>query len=435
MRRNRIPFAAALLFSFVLTATGSLHAQNSWPGFLGADARYGLSELPTEWSESEGLAWSVDIPGYGQSSPVVQDGHIYLTSVDGKMKEKNLIHCFDLTGKLKWSHESVSSIQVENNVYTSRAAPTPVVNERGVIAFFESGDIFALTPDKELLWERHLVEDYGKITGRFGLGGSLAQSNGKVFVLADHEGPSYVLALDAATGETIWKTDREPRVAWSSPMVLNVGGTEQVVVSSAGSVDGYDPKDGKQLWSLSDVGGNTVASPIPFDNSAKNGRFLVGASQGRNGENSEGARRSNMAVEVKPDAGGFKAEVLWRNEEASSSFGTPIVYDGRAYYVNRSGGLFCINSETGETLYKQRIKESNWATPLGAGGRVYFFGKGGVTTVISASDSYEEVAENTLYESAGGGGPGNFGGEIQYGVAVVDQKIYVRTGKKLYCIK
>lgn len=436
---STVIFSGSLLF--FLSLTWSVQAQvaeeqsSSWPGFLGGAARDSVSSLPLEWSAESNLPWTVDLTGYGQSSPVVAEGKIYLTSVDGPMKERNLVHCLDLeSGELLWTHQSDSSIQVENNVYTSRAAPTAVADTNGVIAFFESGDIFALGPDKSLRWERHLVDDYGKIEGRFGLGSSLAQLPDRVFVLADNEGPSYLLALRKDNGETIWKAERESRVAWSSPMVLHVEGEPQVVVSSAGSVEGYDPETGEVLWSIDDVGGNTVASPVPADSDS--GRFLVGASAGRNGENTEGARRSNMAVQITREAdGSFKANVLWRNEEATSSFGSPVVYQERAYYVNRSGGMYCIDLASGETLYKHRIQESGWATPIGVGDRVYFFGKSGATTVIKASEEYEELAVNQLYESApGGGGPGNFGGEIQYGYAVADGKLLVRTGKKLYCV-
>ena len=419
------------------TATAQVAQETSaaWSGFLGGAARDSVTELPTQWSTSDNVQWSTELTGYGQSSPVIAGKQVYLTSIDGPMKERNLIHCLDLeSGEVLWTHQSDSSIQVENNVYTSRAAPTAVADDSGVIAFFESGDIFALGPDKSLRWERHLVEDYGKIEGRFGLGSSLAQLSDRVFVLADNEGPSYLLALNKETGETIWKAERSSRVAWSSPMILNVDGQPQVVVSSAGSVDGYDPDSGDVLWSIDDVGGNTVASPVPADQDS--GIFLVGASAGRNGENTEGARRSNMAVQVTKSAdGGYAADVLWRNEEATSSFGSPIVYAGRAYYVNRSGGMYCVDLESGETVYKQRIKESGWATPLGVGDRIYFFGKSGATTVIRATESYEEVAVNQLYESeAEAGGPGGFGGEIQYGYAVAGGKLLMRTGRKLYCV-
>lgn len=408
-------------------------AQADWPSFLGGTQRYEQSaKIPAKWSESEGLTWKSALPGHGQSSPIVVGNNIYLTAIEGPNKEKNLALCFDLeTGKQKWSKELSSSLLAKNDPYTSRAAPTPVADASGAYFFFESGDFIACAPNGDTLWERNLLKDYGKYEGRFGLGGSLCQDDDHVFVLADNDGPAYILALNKKTGETAWKQNRESRTAWSSPMMLNVGENMQIVVSSAGTIDGYDPATGNLLWTIDDVGGNTVASPVPFGDSS----FLVGASPGRNGENSAGARKSNMAVQVVAEGDGYSAKVLWRNEEVTSSFGSPMYYEGKAYYANRSGGLYCLNAQTGETVYKKRIEESNWATPYGINGNIYLFGQKGATTVIKAGDEFEELAVNRLWQPpADGGGPGGFNAEIQYGIAVVDAGLLIRTGSNLYFI-
>lgn len=142
-----------------------------------------------------------------------------------------------------------------------------------------------------------------------------------------------------------------------------------------------------------------------------------------------------MAIEIRRDGDNFQPVVLWRNEQATSSFGTPIVHQGFAYYTNRAGVLFCLNAETGETSYNTRIADSNWATPIGLGDQIYFFGRGGTTTVMAAGDRPKKLQENKLYEpAADGGGRGGFGGEIQYGVAVTPAGVLVRTGSKMYLI-
>ncbi len=424
-------FCLMLIALFAATATEVVRAD--WPGFLGGASRDQQTiAIPLTWSETAGAKWKSPLSGHGQSSPVVVGNNIYLTAVEGPNKETFLVMCVDLeTGKLRWTHKFDNSLQAKNDPYTSRAAPTPVADNQGVIAFFESGDMVALTTDGAVRWERKLMTDYGKYEGRFGLGGSLAQLDDRIFVLADNEGPSYLLAINKANGETLWKTPRDSRTSWSSPMIVTVAGQPQVVTSSAGSLDGYDPQSGVQLWTFSDVGGNTVASPIPFGE----GQFLVGASPGRNGENTEGALRSNMAVKIVKQGTNFVPEVMWRNEKASSSFGSPIVYRDKAYYVNRAGVLFCMNATTGETLYNARIKESVWATPLGIGDRVYFFGQTGTTTVVDAGEQFKELAANRLWVAAAdGGGPGGFNAEIQYGTALTDAGLLIRTGEHLFLI-
>lgn len=429
---NTYFIAATVALAAASSQCSTLHAD--WPSFLGGIERERQSvELPKTWSSTEGLAWKNGLQGHGQSSPVVVGETIYLTAIDGPQKERNMVFAYNSeTGEKLWEYVFANSIQVKNDPYTSRAAPTPAADASGVIAFFESGDIVALTPEGVVRWERKLIEDYGKYEGRFGLGASLAQLEDRVFVLADNDGPSYMLAMSKETGETLWKTDRTSRTSWSSPMILTVDGKPQVVASSAGTLDGYDPADGSLLWTMDDVGGNTVASPIAF----ADGCFLVGASPGRNGENSDGASRSNMAVRIAKEGNQYTSTVLWRNEEATSSFGSPIVYENRAYYVNRAGGMFCIDVNDGKLLYKARIKESTWATPLGASGRIYFFGQTGTTTVIKSGDEHEELAANRLWEpSVDGGGPGGFNAEIQYGVALCSRGLIVRTGENLYMIR
>ncbi len=412
----------------VLCGVHSSHAD--WPAFLGGQLRSSVpSDVPLQWSEEEGVRWQVDLTGYGQSSPVQIDDHIYLTAIDGPNKETNLVIAIDLkTGNELWKHESDSSLLAKNDVYTSRAAPTPVADAEGVYAFFESGNLIALTPSGDVRWQRDLISDYGKFVGRFGLGGSVAQLDDRIFVLADNEGPSYLAAFNKKDGEPIWKVDRSSRTSWSSPMILDVGGKSHVVVSSSGSIDGYDPSTGDLLWTIDEVGGNTVSSPLPFGD----GKFLVGASPGRNGENAEMAKQSNMAVEVVKQGDAYTTNVLWRNDKATSSFGTPIVHGGHAYYTNRAGVLFCIDVETGETIYTDRVGDSNWATPIGVDDRVYIFGKSGTTFVIASGAEKKSLAENKLWTPAKDAG--RFGGRVLYGVAPTESGFVIRSGDRLYLV-
>lgn len=421
----------SMLLALILMPSAVLQAD--WPGFLGGAARESASEFdpPVKWSPTQSIAWKTPLPGHGQSSPVLVGNRIYITAVEGPMKETNIVGCFDLkTGKNQWQKRFPSSLQVKNDVYTSRAAPTAVADDKGVIAFFESGNLISLDVDGNVRWQRDLVKDYGQYVGRFGLGGSLAELGDRVFVLADNEGPAYLAAFNKQTGETIWKTERTGRTAWSSPIVMMVDGEPQIIVSAAGSVDGYDPNTGVQLWSNKEVGGNTVASPTP----AGPGSFLIGASPGRNGENTAGAKQSNLMMRIAKTASGFSPEVVWRNTQATSSFGSPITHQGYCYFTNRAGVVYCIDSKSGETAFTGRLAESNWATPIGIRDRIYFFGKGGATTVLQAGGTKKVLAENKLWAPEGNAGPGGFAGEIQYGVAPTPNGFVIRTGSRLYLV-
>ncbi len=429
----RLAFCMAFLSMLAGTTLAPNETKADWPAFLGGDSREAAAGFkpPLTWTAEEGIGWQVPLPGHGQSSPVIIEDRIYVTAVEGPKKNNNLILCHSLSdGTLLWKRSYPSSLPVENNVYTSRAAPTPAADRTGVFAFFESGNLIALNGKGEVRWERDLIKDYGKYIGRFGLGGSVAQTDDSVIIVADNDGPSYIAAFDKGTGKTLWKTDRPSRISWSSPMMVKIEGKDQIVISSSGTVDGYDPADGSLLWSYDNVGGNTVPSTID----AGNGTFLVGASPGRNGEASEGAKESNLMMKIVAADGGFKPEIVWRNTDATSSFGSPILYKGHAYYTNRAGVLYCIDATTGETRYTARLAGSNWATPVAASGHIFIFGKDGKTSVMKAGPEKEMIAENQLWISNASGGRGGFGGEIQYGVAPTKNGFVVRTGTRLFLI-
>ena len=226
-----------------------------------------------------------------------------------------------------WHHQVKNSAPVENSLYVSRAAPTPVVDQERLVVLFESGDCVALTHEGQRLWQRDLAADYGPLVAKFGLAASPCQVADLAFVLLEHEGPGHLLALDKRTGETVWQANRSPRQSWSSPAIVYFQGAPQVVISSAGSVDGYQPLTGQLLWSFSGVGGNTGVTPIDCGQ----GRFLIGASAGRQGEHAEEAKVSNALMQIVPDGDGYAVKRLWIAADANPSWASPIVHQGLAY--------------------------------------------------------------------------------------------------------
>lgn len=437
-----------LLLALALSITAA-DTSAPWPGFLGAGpARTAVKGLPLTWSLTENIAWKAALPGHGQSSPVIAGDKVFVTSIEGPMKDKCLVTAVSLAdGKQLWQHAIDSSDKVKDSLYVSRAAPTPVVDSKHVYAFFESGDVVALTHDGKAVWQRSLSVDYGKFKNKFGLAASPVIVGPALILLVDDEGPSYLVALSLQDGTTLWKTERTSRTSWSSPGVIEVDGKPTIVCSSAGSVDGYDPATGARLWTYQEIGGNTSATPLDFGA----GRFLVGASAGREGEANAFAKKSNLAMTVELIDGKPTPKVLWRAEQAASTFASPMVYAGHAYWVNRAGVVYCYDIATGELKYTERVKQSSWATPLGVCDRVYFFGKDGITTVIRAGAKFEILAENQLWDpdaikpdpaaaekedtAERRAAAANFSGPVQYGIAALDGTLLIRTGEVLYCVR
>ncbi|MEM9940441.1 MAG: PQQ-binding-like beta-propeller repeat protein [Planctomycetota bacterium] len=387
-----LPLLIAMLA--VLPASGD-DDTDRWTGFRNEGTNISTaSELPVQWSPESGIAWERELPGYGQSAPLLWDGKVYLTAVRGPMKEESVVIALDAkSGETIWE-KSVSSSSEDANYYAkSRAAPTPVVDELGVYAFFEGGDVVGISHDGKLKWQRSLTKEYGEFENGHGLGSSLAQTENSVIVLIDHRGPSYLLAVDKKTGENRWKTDRESRSSWSSPVVADINGVQQVVISSNGTVDSYKADSGEQLWSVEQVGGNTIPSVTVVGN-----QIIAGAKPSERGGESE-IPQTTCCISV--DAGqSSKAEIAWRSRNAICHYASPLVVDGLVYSVNNVGVFCCTDLASGETLYRERTAGMCWATPMAADGHIYLFGKDGKTTVIQSGKQYKEVAVNDLWDMA-----------------------------------
>ena len=375
----------------ILAAPGD--ASDCWTSFRnGGPSRAATSSSPLVWSPDAGIAWQRELPGYGQSSPVVWGDTVFLTAVQGPMKEKCVVLALDVhSGEPRWIREFEATMQKASNFSASRAAPTPVVDPDGVYAFFESGNLVALTHEGELRWQRSLVEDYGEFQNGHGLGGSPADTPDALFLLIDHSGPSYLLSVEKATGKTRWKTDRESRYSWTSPIVVQQGGQTQVVVSSNGFVDGYEASTGQRLWTLEGVGGNTIPSPTSTGN-----RLFIGAAKSEFGP-SDGTAKS-CCLQLSEREADDQVTILWQTGKASSSYASPVVAGSCVYYVNKVGAVYCVDSATGEERYVERIDGPCWATPIVIGEHIYFFGKDGVTTVLKAGPEFSKVSSNALWD-------------------------------------
>jgi outer membrane protein assembly factor BamB len=449
------------------TAPGS-----NWPSFRGDGTNVTADKhLPTSWSPSENIAWRTELPGYGQSSPVVYGGKIFLTAVDGPQKEKLFVAALDaVSGKLAWTKEYASSQLGKNTPVMSRAAPTPVVDAQRVVAFFESGDLVALDHQGKELWKRALSKEYGAFKNNHGLASSPAQSDDTVFVLVDDMGAAYLLAIDKATGKNRWKADRKPRASWTSPVVTRQGEKTLVIISSNGSVTVYDAASGKELANVDEVVGNNIASATVAGD-----LIIVGASINRMKPDTEASARWNCALRLTLDGTKGQLATVWPGKKAISYQASPVVNGEEVYFVTPAGIVHCVDRASGEERYTVRLAEVCWATPVAAGDAVYFFGKSGITTVLKAGPKMEKLATNRLwtpddatkrFEAAKAkalkerppmpkDGEGKDGeekgprvspaqreaamlsavGDVVYGVAAAQGTFYIRTGTELIAVR
>ncbi|MDY3560713.1 PQQ-binding-like beta-propeller repeat protein [Gemmata sp. JC673] len=428
---------AALVLTLSLSTVLSAPAADAWPGFRGTGESIANGAYPTTWGPKGGIAWTADLPGYGQSSPVVWDGTVYLTAVEGENRDKGYVVALDAkTGKEKWRHTFEPTQKAKWGYTISRAAPTPCVDAGGVYCFFEGGNLIALTHAGKMRWARDLVKEYGEFQGGHGIGSSLAQTEDAVFVLIDHRGPSYLLAAQKANGENKWKVGREQKGGWASPVVATRNGSPELIASSAGTVIGYAADTGKELWKLDNVVGNTIPSASVIGD-----RVLFGGGTSRSKEESPAGAKSNGCLKLVSKDGKPTFEPAWAAKAGVSNYATPLGYEGVAYFVNQVGVVYAHDLATGKELFAERTDGACWASPVGAGGHVYFFGKDGTTSVLKAGKEFDQVASNKLWETkpkpapAGGkkDAPGSeYGDPIVYGVAAADGAFYIRTGTQLF---
>ncbi|HBE68084.1 MAG TPA: serine/threonine protein kinase [Planctomycetaceae bacterium] len=362
-----------------------------WSSFRNGGSSVADGELPSKWTPDQGIVWQQELPGYGQSTPVVVGKHVYVTSVIGPMKDTCAVLCMSLDdGSEVWRSETPASAKAASNYMASRAAPTPVADENGVYAFFESGDIIAVSSTGDQLWHRNLSEELGKFENNHGLGSSPAQNATHVFINLEHKGPSCLVAIDKSSGKIDWKAERPSGSSWSSPVVVDHADRSLILVSSAGSVSAYDAATGKQFWEIDDLEGNTVPSPTPLGD-----RLYVGARLPEFAK--EGSVRSNCCIELKAD-GTNAPEIAWRADRAISDYASPVAIGRYVYFINKVGVLTCVDGPTGKTHYRKRLSGECWATPIAAGNHLYCFAKNGSSQIIAAGDEYKLVATNNLWD-------------------------------------
>lgn len=439
MRRFPIGFSARIiplliLLSFILLTSTDARA-GEWKSFQnGGNPVVSDAGYAAEWSPEHGIVWQQPLAGYGQSAPVVMGGRIFVTSVTGDQKDNLHVQAFDLkSGEMLWKYDARNSTPVKSTNYVSKAAPTPVGDASGVIALFEGGNVIALTGDGARRWERDLVADYGPVDSRHGLSSSMEQTDELVFIWMERSEAPYVLALSKRTGETVWKADGLGVTSWSSPRLVPVGETQHLVLSGIGRIAGFDPSTGERLWDFDGISGNSTPTPVPLGE----GRFLMGATVGRGESGGGKAAESNGVIQITGSRrDGFQVEYVWRAKAATSSFGSPIAHNGLAWFVNRSGVVYCLDLKSGEEKYARRTASSIWATPLIIGDRLYLFGKDGTTSILHASADSEVLAENSLWvNEPAGDQAGSFGGPVLYAASAADSTLILRRGDRLFAIR
>lgn len=411
-------------------------AQNwpQWRGPLGTGVAP-LGDPPVEWSEEKNVRWKVAIPGRGHGTPIVWGEKIFLTAAVpfGPQLEPrksgrpgahdNLAvsqrHRFIAlavardTGRIVWQKTLREGLPKEGAHYTaSLASASPVADGDHVFAFFGSHGLFCLDHSGNVVWQKELGQMHTK--HGHGEGASPVLHGSTLVINWDHEEDSFIVALNKATGDGLWRKSRKEVTSWATPIIVDHEGKQQVIVCGTSRVRGYDLLNGDVLWECGGLSANIVATPVYAD-----GIVIAGSSY---------EKRTMLAIRLVGSAGDItdSEQVIWSRRRGTPYVPSPLLYDGALFFhAHYQSVLTRLNAKTGEENpgpFRLPGIGNVYASAVGAAGRVYVTDLDGTTLVFSNEDRPRILARNVLDD------------RFNASAAIIGKQLILRGEKFLYSI-
>jgi outer membrane protein assembly factor BamB len=374
-----LTLAAVLVTGTVLSAVAGDSADENWPGFRGSQAS-GLSlgsPPPIDWSVEEGrnIKWKTEIPGLSHSSPIVWGDQVFVTTAyspedkgelkvglygdiqpveDDSVYEWRLYALDKNSGEVLWhrtAHKGAPAIK--RHTKATHANTSPATDGKRVVAFFGSEGLHAFDLEGEPLWSRDLgVLDSGFFrvpTAQWGFASSPLLVDDKVVVQCDVQGQSYIAAFDAATGEPLWRTDRDEVPTWSTPTAYEEDGRKIVAVNGWKHIGGYDLETGEEVWYFEGGGDIPVPTPILTED-------LIVITNAHGGKAPIYAIRRNARGDLTLGEGESSNEgIAWSTDRDGGYMQTPVVVGDYLYVCRDNGVVGCYRVATGEEVYRHRL--------------------------------------------------------------------------------
>jgi hypothetical protein len=411
----------------ILFFTATLSAGN-WPGWRGPSGD-GISpekNIPTKWSATANVAWRKVIPGEGHSSPVIWDNQVFLTTSLTDQNKRHLL-CLDRhTGKTVWDKVVVQSPPETIHRLNSRASGTPATDGKQVYATFmraEGNKVIApnvsserlITPGKiivaayDLDGNKKWKTNVGDFVSAHGFNICPVLFEDLVIINGDHDGDAYIVALDRDSGKERWRTMRENRTrSYVTPIIREIGGRTQMILSGSLSVASYDPRNGKRHWSMDGPTEQFVASMV------YNGEYVFVT----------GGYPERHILAIKPNGTGNVTEthIAWRTTRGAAYVPSPIIAGPYLLVVADSGIASCFDAKSGERHWQERLPSGHSPSPVSANGLVYFTSDRGVTSIVRPGKTFVVIARNELGEP------------VSASPAISRGQLFIRTHNHLYCI-
>lgn len=402
------PYLLAL--SLLAFWTQSAAAEDTWPGWRGprGDGSSLDSQVPVKWSLPENLLWKTRIPGGGHASPIVWKDAIFLVSALPDSGERVLLRSDAENGNLQWQSVVLAAPLERIHHLNSYASSTPATDgERVYVSFLDGEEMFIAAYDFE--GQRIWAVRPGPFSSMHGYCSSPVLWKDLVIVNGDHDGDAYIVALEKQSGEVVWKTDRPNKTrSYCTPIIRDIDGRNQLILSGSKCVASFDPDTGKQHWIIDGPTEQFVASLV------YNGRLLFMTCGYPD--------RHMLAIDPRGSGNVTDSHIVWRTDEQCAYVPSPLALDDYFLVVADSGRASCFDSKTGKRHWLEKLGREHSASLVSARGCAFFTSNSGTITAVKPGKELDIVARNELGE------------EVRASPAIGNGRWYIRGIEHLYCI-
>jgi outer membrane protein assembly factor BamB len=418
----------------------------NWPQFRGENA-IGIgdgADTLVEWDleSGAGVKWTADLPGLGNSSPVVWGDTVIITTAVAEGIEQNIktgltgagdgipeevphswrVMAFDKkTGKTLWDTEIANAVpETRRHFKATQANSTAATDGKHVCVIFATAGMACLDMDGKIKWHKELGGlNAGAFTDpgiQWGFASSPIIHGGNVIQQIDiHDGP-YMVAWDLETGNEVWRVEREVAPSWATPAILKTDQGDELIVNGS-TIHGYNAATGEELWSLGPNSELVIAAPVV-------GEGVVYVSAGYPPVKPIYAVKAGTRGDLEVDPRGNDDRLIWSHGIGGAYMPTPLLYRGIYYVVHHNGRLVTYDAKTGEAIYKSRFSKNGVFTgsPVAVNGTLYLPTEEGYLYVLEAGPEYKELA---MHE---------FGEPLMATPAVSEGVLFFRTPSNLIAI-
>ncbi len=387
---------------------------SDWPRWRGpnADGVADGRDLPLRWSQTENIRWSVQLPGWGTSSPVVYGHRVFITSQLEKGGKKTLLTlCLDRQqGQELWRHDFGFGADQRTHQKSNLAVNTPAVTADAVYVAFGNADIARYSHQGKLIWVQRYLQRFGDPKMAWGYGVSpLVLDDGVLFPWNHHTGPCFLLGLDKRTGAIAWQKARPIGTAHATPLLVEHHGQKDLLVPGHNRLTAFNAQTHAELWQYGQGEG-------PF-----NGEIIVSPVYGDGLVFLQLWRQSKIHA-IRLAAQGQPPQPVWVSQKPGPVEPSLLYYRGLLYALMDNGVLCCLDGQTGQEHYRQRLGGACNSSPLASDGRIYLSNNDGTTFVVKAGKEFTLLGTNELGE------------RITASPAISDNELIYRTDSHLYCL-